>query len=384
VLFCGATCTPIPAVPLLANPPVQINATIPASLLTTPGVYAVRVFNPPPGGGLSFDQPFTVRVPAPPPPGYTVSVLPVPTVAGHPEHVTLVAPGVAAVTLQDRVQLVSLAGKSLIDAPIGVPSTAGFLGDIDADPARGIFVVTDPAGDTASVVEVNFGDPAASVITTVPVGYFPFGVAVNPTTNQAVVTNVGDLTLSVIDLGTKQLVRTIPLAGATNPTYVAVNPSTNLAVVVDQDFVGASSAILVDVASGQVLRTLRVGVGATLPAVDPGLDEALVANSLDDSLALIDLGRRRVDRTIPVGQLPQGVAIDAGAHRAMVADTTSNDILFVDLQTFALGDVVKLGSGGAEAPFDLAWDVAGKVAIATSAAVGPVTRNNLILIDLPR
>ncbi|HEV8306527.1 MAG TPA: YncE family protein, partial [Methylomirabilota bacterium] len=46
VLFCGATCTPIPAVPLLANPPVQINATIPASLLTTPGVYAVRVFNP--------------------------------------------------------------------------------------------------------------------------------------------------------------------------------------------------------------------------------------------------------------------------------------------------------------------------------------------------
>jgi YVTN family beta-propeller protein len=311
-------------------------------------------------------------------------VLPVPTVAGHPEHVTLVAPGVAAVTLQDRVQLVNLAGKSLIDAPIGVPSTAGFLGDIDADPARGIFVVTDPAGDTASVVEVNFGDPAASVITTVPVGYFPFGVAVNPTTNQAVVTNVGDLTLSVIDLGTKQLVRTIPLAGATNPTYVAVNPSTNLAVVVDQDFVGASSAILVDVASGQVLRTLRVGVGATLPAVDPGLDEALVANSLDDSLALIDLGRRRVDRTIPVGQLPQGVAIDAGAHRAMVADTTSNDILFVDLQTFALGDVVKLGSGGAEAPFDLAWDVAGKVAIATSAAVGPVTRNNLILIDLPR
>jgi hypothetical protein len=47
----------------LFNGPTQLTASVPANLLTAPGVYAVQVINPAPGGGASFTQPLTLTYP---------------------------------------------------------------------------------------------------------------------------------------------------------------------------------------------------------------------------------------------------------------------------------------------------------------------------------
>lgn len=45
---------------IAAAPDTQLQATLPAALLAAPGTIAVRVRNPPPGGGLSNELPFEV------------------------------------------------------------------------------------------------------------------------------------------------------------------------------------------------------------------------------------------------------------------------------------------------------------------------------------
>jgi YVTN family beta-propeller protein len=384
----SSDCVQIPATPFAPNPPAQINARIPGALLTRAGVFAVRVYNPAPGGGESFNQPFTVTTAAPLP-GYGVTVFPL--AAGHPERVTLVASGLAAAVLPEtgQLQFVSIApgptrGLRGLLTVTGADA-AGLLGDADANVARGTVVVAVPFGDRVEIIDVNAADIAASIRTPValPAGGFPFGVAVNRTTNQAAVVNLAGGSLSLVDLTTRRLVRTIDLPGAVTPTFVAVNPSTNIAVVVDQgDLEGRGWVSIVDLTRNRVNGTVLVGHGPTFVAVNPTTSRAVIANSIDDTIAVVDIASRTLVATIPVGQEPVGVAVDPATNRAMVANTQDNRIVLVDLNTFAVTGVLPLGADGAIAPSDLVWDPVLRVAVTSSASVGDET-NNLILIDLP-
>jgi YVTN family beta-propeller protein len=381
-----ALCTLIPSTPFAGNPPVQINARIPAALLTTEGVYAIRVFNPAPGGGETFNQPFTVTT-AVLPPGYTMTVFSL--TAGHPEHVALVAPGLAAVAVPSRgqIQLVDLVAKRL-DALLTLTSatSGGLLGALDADAATGSFVVSVPFRDEVRIVQLDRLNPAASLVAAVPLpaGAFPFGVAVNPITHQAIVTNIVGGSVSVVDLPTRRLVATINLPGAQNPAFVAVNTVTNVAVVVDQgDFASPGQVYLVDVDRARVTGTLTVGVAPSQVAVNPFTGRAVVSNSYDDTVSILDItGRGSVVATIAVGQEPTGVAIDVGSNRAMVANTQDNKVMLIDLGTSTITTVLQLGADGAVAPSELAWDTGARTAIATNASIGVFT-NNLMLLTLP-
>jgi YVTN family beta-propeller protein len=178
-------------------------------------------------------------------------------------------------------------------------------------------------------------------------------------------------------------VRTIDLPGAVTPTFVAVNPSTNIAVVVDQgDLEGRGWVSIVDLTRNRVNGTVLVGHGPTFVAVNPTTSRAVIANSIDDTIAVVDIASRTLVATIPVGQEPVGVAVDPATNRAMVANTQDNRIMLVDLNTFAVTGVLPLGADGAIAPSDLVWDPVLRVAVTSSASVGDET-NNLILIDLP-
>src|SRR5438045_6816512 len=66
---------------------------------------------------------------------------------------------------------------------------------------------------------------AASVVATIPVGNNPEGVAVNPLTNRAYVTNISDNDVSVIDGVGNAVIATVNVGNG--PFDVAVNPTTN-------------------------------------------------------------------------------------------------------------------------------------------------------------
>lgn len=102
---------------------------------------------------------------------------------------------------------------------------------------------------------------SAEVITTIPVGARPTGVAVHPVTLQVFVVNADDGTVSVIDSSTFRVIATIPVG--LSPQFVAVDPD-------------------------------RTTVGVT--------------NFGDGTVSVIDTGTLTVTKTIPAGNRPYGIA----------------------------------------------------------------------------
>ena len=126
------------------------------------------------------------------------------------------------------------------------------------------------------------------------------GVAVNPITKIAVVTNMGSGTLSIIDLQTRQLARTIEVGGT--PVGPAIEPSRNEVVYSDK----ADNTVVIwslDSGGGEVAR-LPVGANPSCVGVSDDIHVAVAASIGDNTVSVIDLLNRSVTHTIPVGPFP--------------------------------------------------------------------------------
>ena len=82
---------------------------------------------------------------------------------------------------------------------------------------------TAPTSPTSAPTSVSVIDTTTNTVTTtIPVGKVPYGVAVDPTTHSAYVTNYGGNSVSVIDTTTNTVTTTIPVGSG--PYGVAVDP----------------------------------------------------------------------------------------------------------------------------------------------------------------
>ena len=123
-------------------------------------------------------------------------------------------------------------------------------------------------------------------LATVALGQNVTGVAVNPETKQAVITDPSSVssvtTMSVLD----QTVTPVVLPPGT--TGVAVNPYTDMAVAINPTTLQAS---ILDLRAPQLLTTLVLGGNnPTAIAIDPGTNQALVVNQGTNDLTVISLG----------------------------------------------------------------------------------------------
>src|SRR6266513_1262043 len=91
-----------------------------------------------------------------------------------------------------------------------------------------------------------------TVATTLKVGSWPRGVAVNPTTNRIYVGNQISDTVSVIDGSTNKVIKTIDNVG--NPFGLAVNVKTNMVYAVDNP----SSLVVINGATDSVVGSVAL------------------------------------------------------------------------------------------------------------------------------
>ena len=146
----------------------------------------------------------------------------------------------------------------------------------------GAMVVTPVALQTASA--------AWAVADTIPVGFNPFGTAVDEGTNTVYVA-AGDNTVSVIDGGT--------------------------ATVTD---------------------TIAVGTAPYRVAVDPSNRTVVVTNISSNTVSIINGATDTVTATVPVPNVPYGVAVDPGTHGAYVGSTNgSTATVLADLPPITSG-----------------------------------------------
>ena len=177
-----------------------------------------------------------------------------------------------------------------------------------------------------------------TVTATIEVGTTPGGVAVDPTTHTAYVTNINDDTVSVIDEATNTVTATIAVGGG--PLAVAVDPAARTAYVTNG---GAGTVSVIGEATNTVTATIPVGSGPGAVAVDPAAGTVYVANGGAGTVSVIGEATGTVTATIPVGSDPGGVAVDAAAGTVYVANF-SGTVSVIDEATGAVTATVPVGS----------------------------------------
>ncbi len=185
---------------------------------------------------------------------------------------------------------------------------------------------------------------AASVVATVPVGSYPYGVGVNPTTDKIYVANLSNNNVSVID-GATDTVTGSPIPVGNSPTGVGVNPTTNKIYVANcGDYPGTVSVI--DGATGTVTGTITVGTQPKVLGVNPTTDKIYVANYYDNTVSVIDGSSDTVTGSpIPVGTSPNGVGVNPTTNKIYVANTISNNVSVIDGSTGAVtGSPIPVGT----------------------------------------
>jgi DNA-binding beta-propeller fold protein YncE len=230
---------------------------------------------------------------------------------------------------------------------------------VAVDPYLDQAVVTNSGSDTISVVNLLDGTQitpqAPSFFTT---GATPYGVAILPLTGQAVVANYGSNDVTVLDeKGLNNVFNspaTVTLGSATLPIGVAIDPYNGLTVVTDTilssgNFAGALSTFTLSqqstgaAALSNVIDYLPLGV-----AVDPSINSditqsvaAVATASQTNDLNLVPLPSG-VPSRVPMS-LPTGVVFDSRNQIFAVADSAANEVDLVDPLTSKL--IYSISSG---------------------------------------
>ncbi|MEM8526541.1 MAG: T9SS type A sorting domain-containing protein [Bacteroidota bacterium] len=119
----------------------------------------------------------------------------------------------------------------------------------------------------------------------------------------AYIPNLGDGTVSVIDVNTDQVMTTITTEGA--PFAVAISPNNDKVYITD---ITTNSLIEIDVATNTVARTVAVGATPFGVAVNPQTGTIYVANFSSGNISVIDPITFATIATLSSGFRPYGIA----------------------------------------------------------------------------
>jgi YVTN family beta-propeller protein len=142
-----------------------------------------------------------------------------------------------------------------------------------------------------------------------------------PTTaGTALVTNFGSNSVSVVDAATNRVVSTLPVGAG--PRGIAVNSATGRAYVVNS---GSNTVSIVNVAAGSSTQ-VAVGAGPWGVAVDAAANRVYVTNSFGNTLSILDGATGATIATVAVGSTPRGVAVNPGINRVYVANSGGSSV----------------------------------------------------------
>jgi hyaluronoglucosaminidase len=159
-----------------------------------------------------------------------------------------------------------------------------------------------------TVLDARTGDVLGRVAT----GVEPDGVAVSPNGRLAVVADINDSTITVVNLET---MRAAPLLHVgPQPDAVAIGgPGGETALVAN---LGDGTVTPVDLETMTAGRPIRVGTEPDAIALSPNGDAALVADLGSDAVTYVNLITLRAGPQIAVGIPPTGIATEVVAHAA--------------------------------------------------------------------
>lgn len=223
-------------------------------------------------------------------------------------------------------------------------------------------LVGNKARNTLSLVDLASGE----VVKTLPTGQGPHEVDVSPDGRTAVVVNyrsgneVGR-TMTVVDVSTGTVTATIDL-GEHRAPHGLVWMQDNTHVVATTE--GSGDIIKVNVGSGEVVGAWRTGQEVShMLALSPDDRVAFVSNIGSGSVTRIELESGAQAKSQPTGEGAEGIAVTADGGEVWVANRAEDSITVLDADSLEV--LARLGTG--DFPIRLEMSADGRYALVTNA-----------------
>lgn len=182
----------------------------------------------------------------------------------------------------------------------------------------------DAVVSTVSVVQTTDG----AVIRRIDVPGAVHHVAVSPDGRFAVVTHPNEGAISAIDLGTYEVVATVPTGPFTN--YATFAPDGQTVYVSNA---GGGTVRAVDTAQWTVQWSATVGTSPEHVVLSTDGGTLYVNNVEDGSVSVIQTNARKVVKTIPIGSTLHGIDLSDDGRTLFVAALGDDKVVAYDLAT---------------------------------------------------
>lgn len=201
---------------------------------------------------------------------------------------------------------------------------------VDAQPASAWLVVLDKADAKARILDAHDGTLKALA----PTGDGPHEVAITPDGRTAVVADYGaqtpGKTLTLVDLQSGTVTRTIDLAPHTRPHGIAFASDGTLLVTSE-----TSRAVLeIDLAKGEVARVLPTDAELShMLALSPDGKRVYTANMKSGTVSAIDRASGKVVAQTATGNKPEAIDVSPDGREVWVGHNDDGKVVVLDATT---------------------------------------------------
>ncbi|MCL2106738.1 MAG: PQQ-binding-like beta-propeller repeat protein [Oscillospiraceae bacterium] len=229
----------------------------------------------------------------------------------------------------------------------------GSLSGIALNPNTRMAYVSNAANNSVYALDTQTGEIAAQI----PVGASPGKPAVNPSTNLVYVPNTADGTVSVIDGRTNTLLTTIPGVGD-GPSEIVINPMTNRVYVLNS---GSGDIAVISGNTNTVIdRITSTAISGAIVAAAAGTISDIALNICTNQIYTVENGvlhaydgatNAEVAR-IPLPTNVSFIAVNQRTNRIYAVSATAQELYIVDGCSYSLLDTVPMDYMGGRVTAD--------------------------------
>lgn len=202
--------------------------------------------------------------------------------------------------------------------------------------AQNYLVVANKQAASASVIDLSSG----STVKTVPVGNGPHEVAISHSQTFAAVSNYGAQapgnSITIIDLGKLEPVKTIDLGKYTRPHGMSFLPGDSLLAITSE----ATQAVVVfSLTTGQLVEELPTKEpGSHMLSVTSKADKIYTANVGSGTVSELTVGKPDAMRTLKVALKTEGIGILPDGSQVWMGCNTNHKVYVIDTQSWSVID----------------------------------------------